>query len=392
MIRKAYILFLLFATVFGTWAQEGPSQGQFEISGSVKGKENRMPISGVQVSTDKGQFTRTDALGEFKIKVSLGDMLIVEGPELETVRYRIKSREDVDVLVEGYQRRETSQKQKREIASPANYLMSHQRFLDSANFYKKSNLEKSIDFIARSIEPLGSSGNKRELSASLRTLGEIYMFHEQYDLAITNFKDALSAQESNLTKVLLGKAYVLNGNHESAISILEPMLEVKNMVPYQRVELFEALGDAHKALTNLKEAQDYYRQGLLIAEKNQISPKEIDLSSKIADAFALENRVIEAEGFYQNSLNLSKKVAPERLIQESEKVADFYSQKSRYNDEIQLRKRNLDELQQLPRSAVASEGQGISTRDTITSQRINYKIANAYIAQDKLDEAIPYLE
>ena len=41
---------------------------------------------------------------------------------------------------------------------------------------------------------------------------------------------------------------------------------------------------------------------------------------------------------------------------------------------------------------MASAERGINTRDTITSQRINYKIANAYIAQDKLDEAIPYLE
>jgi len=147
-----------------------------------------------------------------------------------------------------------------------------------------------------------------------------------------------------------------------------------------------------KKLSNLKDAQNYYQQGLVIAEKNQISPKEIDLSTKIAEAFAKENRILEAEGFYQNSLNLSKEVAPERLIQESEKVADFYNQKNRYDDEIELRKKNLNELLQLPKSAVASVGQGVSTRDTVTSQRINYKIANAYIAQDKLDEAIPYLE
>lgn len=391
MIHKAYIIVLVLMTSLSTWAQVGNVQGQMEIKGSVKGKENYVPISGVQVSTDKGQFTRTNGLGEFTIKASIGDILIVEGPELETVRYRIKSGEDVDVLVEGYGRARSVQKQKREASSSRSALMDHQRFLDSANFYKKSDFEKSIDFIARSVELLGSAGNKRELSSSLRVLGEIYMFHNQYDLAITNFKDALAAQESNRTKLLLGKAYVLNGNYERAISILEPLVQAKNMVPYQRIELFETLGDANMELSNLKEAQDYYKEGLLIAEKNQISPKEIDLSSKIADAFASEDRVIEAEGFYQNSLNLSKKVAPERLIQESEKVADFYNQKNRYDDEIQLRKKNLDELQQLPKSA-ASTGQGISTRDTVTSQRINYKIANAYIAQDKLDEAIPYLE
>ena len=392
MNHKAYIFLLVLFSSLYSLAQVGNERPQIQIHGSVKGKENYTPISGVNVSTDKGQFTRTDALGEFTIKAAIGDMLIVEGPELETVRYRIKSDEDVDVLVEGYGGNGTARKQKKVVASPRESLMDHQRFLDSANFYKKTNLEKSIDFIARSMEPLGSTGNKQEYAASLRTLGEIYMFHEQYDLAITNLKDALAAQESNKTELLLGRAYVFNKNYESAISVLEPLVELKSMVPYQRIELFEALGDANKELSNVSEAQEYYQQGLLIAEKNQISPKEIDLNSKIADAFAIENRVIEAEGFYQNSLDLSKKVAPERRIQEGEKVADFYNQKSRYDDEIQMRKRNLDELKQLPRSAVASAGQSVSIRDTITSQRINYKIANAYIAQDKLDEAIPYLE
>ncbi|RYC50466.1 histidine kinase [Flagellimonas olearia] len=272
-------------------------------------------------------------------------------------------------------------------------MLSHQQYLDSANFYKRTDLEKSIDFIARSIAPLGSQGNKQELSASLSTLGEIYMFHKQYDLAIANFKDALSARETSKTKLLLGKAYILNGEYENAESTLTPLLEVKNMVPYQRVELYEALGDSYKGLSNFKKAQEFYREGLQIAEKNQVSPKVIDLNSKMADAYAGQDRTIEAEGFYRNSLNLSKKVAPERSIQESEKVADFYNQKSRYDDEIQLRKKSLNELQQLPQQkATAASSSIMPGSDTITSQRINYKIANAYIAQDKLDEAIPYLE
>ncbi|MBO0331444.1 tetratricopeptide repeat-containing sensor histidine kinase [[Muricauda] lutisoli] len=393
MVKKAYIVLLLLLTSLGTLAQVGNARAEMEIKGSVKGMESRAPISGVQVTTDKGAYTTTNALGEFKIKAAIGDLLIFEGTELETVRYRIKSDEDVDVLVKGYEATASSRKQKREAPPSRNSLMDHQRFLDSANFYKKTDFEKSIDFIAQSMESLGNSGNKRELSSSLRALGEIYMFHKQYDLAITNLKDALAAQKSNKTELLLGQAYVLNDDHENAIAVLEPLVAVKNMVPYQRIELYEALGDANKGLSNLKRAQEYYQEGLLIAEKNQIPPKEIDLSSKIADVFASEDRVIEAEGFYQNSLDLSKKVAPERLIQESEKVADFYNQKSRYNDEIQLRKKNLNELNSLARPGVASVDQGISlTRDTITSQRINYKIANAYIAQDKLDEAIPYLE
>ena len=51
----------------------------------------------------------------------------------------------------------------------------------------------------------------------------------------------------------------------------------------------------------------------------------------------------------------------------------------------------MNELQQLPKKAVA-KNKGIVAADSITSQRINYKIANAYISQDKFNEAIPYLE
>ena len=271
-------------------------------------------------------------------------------------------------------------------------VMQHRQYIDSANHYKKMDLEKSIDFIARSMEGLGSMGNKLEFARSLSTLGEIYMYHKQYDLAIANFKDALEAHGSNATKLLLGKAYVLAGDHELGINTLFPLVGNNRFVPYQRVEQHEALGDAHKGMADLKNALEFYQEALRIAEKNQISPKLIDLNAKIADAYATNNKLIEAEGYYRNSLKLSREVAPERLIKENERVADFYNQKNRYGDEIQLRKKSLEELVQLPYgSGAMGLGQGAGP-DSISSQSINYKIANAYIAQDLLDEAIPYLK
>ncbi|WP_136466090.1 tetratricopeptide repeat-containing sensor histidine kinase [Flagellimonas onchidii] len=389
MVKKAPFIFLFLLSMFTGLSQVNNNGSLIQIKGSVKGKENFEPISGVEIYTNKGRFTTTNALGEFKIEASIGDMLIVESPEFITVRHRITSDEDIDVQVQGYSPSDVRQKKKSEARRNA---MNHERFLDSANFYKKTDLEKSIDFIAKSISQLGKRGDKKELSSALTTLGDIYLFHQQYDLAITNLKDALANQESVKAKLLLGKAYLFNDEFQKAERTLSPLLDAKNMIPYQRIELYEALGDANKALSNLKKALDYYREGLEVAQKNQISPKVIDLNSKIADAYADENRIIEAEGFYNNSLNLSKQVAPERLIEENEKVADFYNEKNRYDDEIRLRKKSLNELRQLPQQAVTKANAGLLSPDSITSQRINYKIANAYIAQDKLDEAIPYLE
>ena len=55
-----------------------------------------------------------------------------------------------------------------------------------------------------------------------------------------------------------------------------------------------------------------------------------------------------------------------------------------------MRKKNLEELQSLSENVIKSDD--IFQVDSITTQKTNYKIANAYIKQEKYEEAIPYLE
>ncbi|MDT0605640.1 tetratricopeptide repeat-containing sensor histidine kinase [Croceitalea rosinachiae] len=385
MQKKLYIigaLLLLTLNCFGQITNQG---SKVRIKGAVKGKENYEPISKVEVFTYNGAYTTTNSLGEFVIETRIGDVLIFQSPSFDTVRHQILSDDDIVVRVEDY---EPSLSKKRRISSNES---SYKTGLDSANYYKKIDIEKSIDFVTQSIASLGVRGNKKELSKALTVLGEIYLFHKQYDLAITNLQDALIANKTTETAILLGKAFLLSKNFKEAEEIFQPLLDVKKMVPYQKIELYEGLGDIYKGLGNLEKSLSFYREGLKVAEKNQVSPKVIDLNSKVADAFAASNRNIEAQDYYNNSLSLSKKQTPQRAIQESEKVADFYNQGNRYDDEIQLRKETLKELKQLP-SKIPGEQKGVVSADSITSQRVNYKIANAYISQDKLTEAIPFLE
>ncbi len=386
MFKKTYIILFLVLTATGALAQvQQRANVTFELKGTVRGKEDFTPISGVQVSTDKGSYATTNALGEFKIRAGVGDLLIFESTEFETVRHRITSDEDISVQVKDYTSNSKSTVQGSR--SGSNYAS----YLDSAEHYKKIDIEKSIDFVAQSISALGNNPNKTALAKSLRSLGEIYMYHKQYDLAITNFKDAQKAHKNTKTSLGLAEAYIKTGEFEKANEVLQPLLKIRKMIPYQRIQLYEELGDSHKGLGETSKALKFYKEGLKIAQKNQVSPKVTDLNSKIADTYAMANREIEAEGYFNNSLKLSKQETPARAIQENEKVADFYNRSNRYGDEIQLRKKSLNELQQLPKKAVV-KNKGLVDADSITSQRINYKIANAYIAQEKLDEAIPYLE
>ena len=353
------------------------------LKGAVVEELNYSPISGVEVSTSRGVYTTTNALGEFVLRANIGDELIFKSADFETVRHRIDSDEDIRLVVKDYQK----PLQNRRISVSA----SHAQLLDSANQYRKNNIEKSIDFIAQSIGILGRNPNKRLLGQSLTNLGEIYLYHQQNDLAITNLRDALTANKTIKGQLLLAEALLNDKQWAAAEKELKILQDQKGMVPYQRIQLYEIWGDVKSAMSESKLALEFYEEGLKVAKKNQVAPKITDLTSKIAETYALSNRRIEAEGYFDSSLELSKKESPKRAIQESEKVADFYNSSSRFSDEIRQRKNSLNQLKDLEGDFV-TEGEGIGERDTITSQRINYKIGRAYAAQNKLNEAIPYLQ
>ena len=353
------------------------------LKGAVVEELNYSPISGVEVSTSRGVYTTTNALGEFVLRANIGDELIFKSADFETVRHRIDSDEDIRLVVKDYQK----PLQNRRISVSA----SHAQLLDSANQYRKNNIEKSIDFIAQSIGILGRNPNKRLLGQSLTNLGEIYLYHQQNDLAITNLRDALTANKTIKGQLLLAEALLNDKQWAAAEKELKILQDQKGMVPYQRIQLYEIWGDVKSAMSESKLALEFYEEGLKVAKKNQVAPKITDLTSKIAETYALSNRRIEAEGYFDSSLELSKKESPKRAIQESEKVADFYNSSSRFSDEIRQRKNSLNQLRDLEGDFV-TEGEGIGERDTITSQRINYKIGRAYAAQNKLNEAIPYLQ
>ncbi|MBC2838809.1 histidine kinase [Robiginitalea sp. SC105] len=261
----------------------------------------------------------------------------------------------------------------------------HRQLLDSANACMRQDIGRSLDFVTRSMELLGDRSNRRELAQSLTTLGEIYQFHNQYDLAINSYREALETDRRLRTLLLLGRVYVLNEDFREAVDLLVPEEDRPGLAPDQRVELCETLGDAYSGLGQVNTAVSYYQLALTIADKNQNAPKVPDLNSKIAQAYDRADRTQEAEAYYGNSLQQARAQNPARALQESEKVADFYNKRSRFPEEIELRKQSLERLKELPQGVQAPEA------DSITAQGVSYKIGNAYLAQDKQEEAIPFL-
>lgn len=269
-------------------------------------------------------------------------------------------------------------------------LELHNTYLDSALAVKDTDLKKSIDFITQSIAILGPEGHEKEIAASLAALGEIYLNHNQRDLAIANLEESLGLYKSSETTLKLAGAYVANGEYDRAENLLRPLTDAEGMAPYRRVVLYETLGDAKAGMGQTNEAIAFYKEGLLIADKNQIAPKVTDLNSKIADTYAGAGRLQEARAYYDNSLELAGRQAPERAVREKEKVADFFNKNQQYQEEIALRKKSLDALKEQPPPQAASKAPG-EEGDEVSPQRIAYKIANAYVARQEYDKAIPYL-
>jgi len=388
-------LFLWCYTGFGQGDRIQPTSGnqpsgdRFNIKGIVKSNEDNTPISGVEIFTNE-TYTLTDYNGQFSISVRYGEVLTIQSFDFNTVRYTITDDQDIEVLVQGYSEDDLGKKSKRGTTSK-NLAQRHKMLIDSAALYKATDIEKSIDFIAQSISQLGKRGNKKELAKSLTALGEIYQYHKQYDLAIDNYKDALEARTTLNTNLLLGQTYLLNKNFEKAETVFKTLVNQKGVSFTQRIAIYEGLGDSYLGLAKIAQGIDAYNNALTIAKTHSVQVKITDLNSKIAQSYVKDNRLEEAQDYFANSLQLAENEAPERAIQEKEKVADFYNQKNLFDEEIALRKNSLSELNELKEPVINPENKG-AANDSITSQRINYKIANAYIAQDKLDEAIPYLE
>lgn len=272
----------------------------------------------------------------------------------------------------------------------ADVLLTHRTLLDSAETFKKTNINRSIDYIARSLSEIGRAPTDAERAASYKKLGDVHRYHNQLDLAATNYEYALQATPRLEVRIALGQVYLGLGNHQQALSIFSDGIETSGAVPYEQIMLWEGLGDAHTALGRNDLAFDAYQKAYELAAENRITPKEADLSSKLADYYARTNEPQKAEDLYDSSLKLAEEESPKRGIQQKEKVADYYNQNRNFDEEIQLRKKSLDELEQLPQQAAA--GQAVEADANVSSQAINYKIANAYIAQEKLAEAIPFLE
>lgn len=348
----------------------------FIVRGSVRESDTYKPISKVNVEVNGGAYTVTGSDGEFRIQVKKGDELIIRHKDFETVYYKIQSNERITIEVEPAQ--EETVKKKSALNSRTN-IKAFNALIDSASTYLKKDAEKSIQFVADALE---ASSSTKQNAEAYEMLADIYKNWKQYDLAVTNYRISLQNAETNEAKLKLADAYRLNKNYQESLETYNAISK-KELTNYQLVTLYEGLGDTNTNIKKYDTAISNYKKGLEIAQKHLITPKVTDLNSKIAQAYNASGQVTKAKGFFENSLNLAEQENKNRALEEKITFAEFNSSNRNYSEEIKLRKEVVKDI---------GTDSILDNESSLTPQKQNYKIGNAYFLQKDYDSAIPYLE
>jgi len=379
---KTYVLILTLNLIgFFCFAQDNERDRStdnaiFTIRGSVYMQTSRVPLEQVVIEVNNGTYTKTNKDGKFTIKAKLGDQLTVSHKDFETVFYTIKTNERIDIEILS-----DSDKTSRRSRN-SNITKRFNEMIDSADVYLKKDAEKSIKFVGNALD-VGISTTQSAEAHEL--LGDVYMYWKQYDLAISAYKISLQNAKTSSSNLKLAKAFLSNGEFQKSISTYK-RIDENNLSNYQQTVFYEGIGDAYLKNKNITKAITCYQQGLAVAKKHLIAPKVTDLNSKIAEAYNEQGLKSKAKLYFNNSLNLAGKENKKRAVEEQVKVAEFNSDNADYESEIVLRKQAIEGIKAIEKDSV------IPNESPITSQKQNYKIGNAYLLNDDIENAIPYFE
>ena len=355
----------------------------FFINGSVSLKNNNNPLSNVQIQVYGKSYTQTSLSGDFKLKVNIGDQIIITHPDIETVSYIVQNKDDkLKVIVEEAITSSKISKRKNTVAT-----QKFNNLIDQAEKSYKKDASKGIQQITNAL--LLNNTSKKQEAKAYGILGDIHLFWKQYDLAISNYRSSLKRSENNTIRLKLAKSFLKNGDLDTAKQTYQSVNKTR-LSHWQQISLYEELGDVYTAKNEFQEAEKAYQKGLTIAKKHIITPKITDLNSKLGKLSFTQGDVNKANTYFNNSLDLASEENKQRSTIEKERVADFYNSNREFDKEIELRKKNLNTLETLNEEIITENN--FSEKDSITTQKTNYKIASAYVQQEKYDKAIPYLK
>ncbi|MFD2566499.1 histidine kinase [Pseudotenacibaculum haliotis] len=409
------LIFLMIQTGFSQDIKTGFGT-LIEIKVRVVDQETGKSIKNAYVYANGETFPYSYINQYYLVRLKLNDELVIWHPGFKTLFFRVESDEDIRVeLTETKENREYQQdvysrNRSKVMSSSDDYFTN----LDSANFYKKINIEKSLSFIENILRENYSDGRN---AATYRLLGDIYYEWMQYDLAISYYKNSLQYREDERTKYQLIKAAMAIKEFDIAETYLLT-IKTSKLGLFEKILVYENLGDIYLEKKEFAKAITNYNRALKISEDNKVTSKITDINSKLGDVSVAQGNIPKANRQFRNSIKLASEESPVRSLEEKDKVADFYNSTQQFDKEINLRKQALLETKQLNDSVLLiadkESNSKVSANDSIgilngfldvgnlfdtyqisainSASVNNYKIGRALVEKEDYEEAIPFLK
>ncbi len=405
MKLKYYIAFIILTLSTLKVKSQGPvldKGGGFELRVRIFDTENNEYIRNAQVSINAFTTSISDINGYYRLKARINDELVVRHPDFETVRKTIDVKDDITIEVRDnprYSKRGKTKSSSRKFIKRKAISKDYKQIMDSALYYKEKNLDRSISFIEEALE---ANESKKRNANTYKVLGDIYFFWKQYDIAISNYKISLQIFDKEETRLQLAKTQFLAKKYEDS-EISYKLLENENLSNYDKIQVLEGLGDALAKQNKDKEAKKYFERALKLAKDKSIDNETLDLNTKLANIYAKQGNLREANTITLNTLREASELPKEPALKVQQEVADFYNETRQYDNEIKLRKELLksvdkakikNEVDNLDNKSfsIPTDDKTETNTDSLTSQKLNYKIGNAYVQKENYTEAIEYLE
>jgi tetratricopeptide (TPR) repeat protein len=350
-MKQIVTLLILLLSVLITAAQntEFQSARSTKTSMVLEGRildPKGIPISGVNIEGRMGRYTTTDALGAFKLSANIGEEVIIRGLNFETVYYRIRSTDSIEIRVKN------EEQDKKELSA-----LSYGIAMDSARFYLKKDAQKSADFLIAALSNKPKSLTRIQKSATYEKLGDLYSFHKQYDLAIDNYTQAENLKSTLQLTIKKADVLRLNGNYQEAIAAyLTPNISKTSrskkskgtrIFPLSELKRRTGLAAAYAKTNEGEKALDSYKSALQLAQNANLKTQITSINSKIAALLNELGLVDDAEVYYNTAIRASKKESAAANAVTQSQTADFYRSNAQFDKEIALRKNNIEILENL---------------------------------------------
>lgn len=360
------------------------------IKGSVMDAERFRPVSRVNIEVTGGAYTTTGIDGEFRIQARIGDELVIRHESFETIYYTIKDTQRIQVKVQPNPREVAYDAEEKEAPIqqaplPKKLSNSFDEAMVKALLVYKQSATAGVDNVAIALEAVGDDAlGTQQRAKAFKVLGDIYTYWKQYDLAVTNYRLSLRNSPNMDVEIALATAFNNSKNYQESIALFKK-LKAKKGTSSQELAIAEGMGIAYVATGDYAQAIENYKRAEKIASQKSNVEAATRLKTKIAEAYELSGTKDKAITYYDDALELSESQNTESATRAKVQAADFFGRNQLYDEEIELRKGALNSLTSINTDTISNSG-------AITSQKQNYKIANAYAAQSKLEEAIPFFE